>query len=584
VPCGAGELPRQQALVLQLARGGLAALAVLLATLAFAAPASAANPRLSRAQAITIAQHSDRIQDWIASYHSVATTADFDSDRTWTVHFNADGQEVAQGGVDDATGRLTHTYIGPQVAWQMARGDKGAFGRKINDPAVWLALCAVFLVGLVDLRRPFSLRTLDLLVLLSFSLSLWAFNAGTIFWSVPLSYPPMIYLLGRMAWIGFRGARQPLSAGSLPIWVLAGAAVFLIGFRGGLNRYDSNVIDVGYSGVVGADILLRGGVPYGHMPVTTAEPCGIRYANGTSSAYRQADGRCESPDERGDTYGPVAYAAYVPAVAALGWSGRWADDIDGLAAAHVTSVVFDALCALGLFVAGRMLGGVRLGTALAFAWVAYPFTAWALESNTNDMIVAAGLIWAFVALTLPLTRGFLLALATWTKFAPLLLAPLWARYPRVVVAEERPPGRGRTFAAALVPDRRELRYLAGFGLGTLCAGLLIVSAGSGALDAFWDRTFGWQVGRSSPFSLWDWGIYPGYPDLGWLHTILQVALAAFALALLAVPRRLNAVRLAALSTAVLVGTEIVLTHWYYAYIPWFFPFAMLALCAPVAET
>ena len=29
-----------------------------------------------------------------------------------------------------------------------------------------------------------------------------------------------------------------------------------------------------------------------------------------------------------------------------------------------------------------------------------------------------------------------------------------------------------------------------------------------------------------------------------------------------------------------IAFELVLTHWFYLYIPWFFPFAMIALCAP----
>ena len=49
----------------------------------------------------------------------------------------------------------------------MARGGPGAFGgKKINSYPVWLGFCAVFLLGLADWRRPFSLRNADLLVLL----------------------------------------------------------------------------------------------------------------------------------------------------------------------------------------------------------------------------------------------------------------------------------------------------------------------------------------------------------------------------------------------------------------------------------
>ena len=81
--------------------------------------------------------------------------------------------EIVEATVDDACGVVTAAWTGPQVAWKMARGYSGAFGGvKINSPWVWGAFCLVFLVGLVDWRRPFSIRTLDLLMLLSPTASL----------------------------------------------------------------------------------------------------------------------------------------------------------------------------------------------------------------------------------------------------------------------------------------------------------------------------------------------------------------------------------------------------------------------------
>jgi hypothetical protein len=47
-----------------------------------------------------------------------------------------------------------------------------------------------------------------------------------------------------------------------------------------------------------------------------------------------------------------------------------------------------------------------------------------------------------------------------------------------------------------------------------------------------------------------------------------------------VPRTRNVVQLAALSGALLIGFELVLTHWFYLYIPWFFPFVAFALLVP----
>ena len=109
----------------------------------------------------------------------------------------------------------------------------------------------------------------------------------------------------------------------------------------------------------------------------------------------------------------------------LGWSGKW----DSLPAAHATAIAFDLLVVLGLFLVGRRFGGTPLGAALAFGWVAFPFTAYAMNSNSNDTIMPAILVWGFWLSTSAVARGATIALAGWTKFAALLLAPLWLTYP-----------------------------------------------------------------------------------------------------------------------------------------------------------
>ena len=72
---------------------------------------------------------------------------------------------------------------------------------------------------------------------------------------------------------------------------------------------------------------------------------------------------------------------------------------------------------------------MQLAATLAFAWVAYPFTQYASNSNTNDAIMPAFLIWGFWLVSSPVARGVLAALSGWTKFASLVVAPLWATYP-----------------------------------------------------------------------------------------------------------------------------------------------------------
>jgi hypothetical protein len=518
---------------------------------------------LTEDEAVEKALAHPKVASWLERYPPDPTSSGrFDKDdRTWLVKvWSGEAGQIAQAVVDDTTGSVTEAWTGPQVAWKMARGRDGAFGGKtLQAWYVWVAFSALFLVGLVDWRRPLSMRTLDLLALLSFSISLLFFNRGEVFASVPLVYPVLGYLLGRGLWIGFRrGVRAPGLV--WPAWVFAAAAVFLLGFRIGLNvESPRGVIDVGLAGVVGADRILDGEAPYGNMPRTgDLKPCGEADGEGFIRERIQTNGRCEAAIERGDTYGPVSYLAYVPATLVFDWSRRW----DSLPAAHATSIAFDLLVILGLVLAGLRLAGPTVAAALAFGWVAFPFTAYTLNANTNDAIMPAFLVFGFWLVTSAPARGAAVALAGWTKFGALLLAPLWAGYPSLTA--RRVAGFALAFAAATA------------------AAFLILLLEPDLLEAvrtFWERTVVFQSERDSPFSIFGWGQYhaQGIPDLGFIQPVLAGFSIVLALALGLVPRQKGPVELAALTAAVLVAVQLALTHWFYLYLPWVLPFVLLWL-------
>jgi hypothetical protein len=537
-------------------------------TTAMTTPAAddVANARLTGPEATRIFLLDPKVKSWLERYPPKPSTDASYKDGQWTVNvFSGAAGEIATGTVDDVTGAVLEAWTGPQVAWGMARGSPGAFGGiRINSTSVWLAFCAVFLLGLVDWRRVLSLRNLDLLMMLSFSVSLWFFNHGHIFAAMPLVYPGLVWLLARCFWVGRRD-RGPRGSVVWPVWLLVGATVFLVGFRIGLNVEDGNVIDVGLSGVIGADRIANGQSPYGNFPIEGNRPaCGPADASGEIRDRIQTNGRCEAADAQGDTYGPVAYEAYLPGYYVFGWSGKW----DSLPAVHATSILWDLICIVGLWFVGRRLGGPQLGAALAFAWAAWPFSQYISSSNTNDMIQPALLVWAFYFLTSPALRGAFAALSSLTKFAPLIVLPLWSGYPD---ARDR---------------RLRLRFVAGALVASAAAYSVLLFEPSPVHNAvvFFHHTFGYQFGRSSPFSLWDWRQYhaKGLPDLHWVQRILQAALVVGALAFSRWPRQRSPLRLAAFTAVLLIGFEIVLTHWSWLYLPWFFPFAAYTLIAPRA--
>jgi Glycosyltransferase family 87 len=451
----------------------------------------------------------------------------------WEIAYTQNGKPVGLAFVDPRTGAVTQAWTGPQVVWPMARGYSGQFGHILNAPYVWIPLALIFFFGLFDWRRPGRIAHLDLLFLLSFGVSQVFFNHSEIGVSAPLAYIPLVYLLGRVLWIGFRAGRTGLRPSAPITWLVVGL-VFLCGFRIAINVADSGVIDVGYAGVIGADRIERGDAIYG-------------------------DHAFPPDDAHGDTYGPINYAAYVPFELALPWSGHW----DSLPSAHAAAIFFDLAAIAGLFVlGGRLRPGRRgrdLGVLLAFAWAAYPFTDLALQSNSNDSLVAALLIWGLVAFSSVGWRALLIALAAGAKFTPLFLVPLFATGYQ---------GLTRRLTSGV---RVRILYFAAV-FASVGALLLVYPAVDPGLATTWERTIQSQLDRSSPFSIWG--------QVSWLQplqTALLIATVAFAAALALVPRRRTLVQVAALSAAVIIATQLTLEHWFYLYIPWFFGMLMAAI-------
>jgi Glycosyltransferase family 87 len=486
---------------------------------------------LSGREAIRIADAAGAVRDERAESPEMRAIA-FERGADWQVSYFTGSvgsrAEVARAVVDDQTGQVLGAWHDQQLDAPLARGYSGAIAQKVNAPYVWLPLCLLFLAPFFDPRRPFRLLHLDLLVLLGLGVSLLFFNRGEVTTSVPLTYPVLGYVFARMLWVGLRPRDRP--GPLIPVlgvrWLAIGALVLACG-RIALNVADSHVIDIGVAGVVGADHVTHGEELYNG---NFAPGVGIR----------------------GDVYGPFNYIAYVPFEAAFPWHGHWGD----VPAAHAAAIAFDLLTALGLLALGRRLrpgrDGRTLGIALAFAWLAYPFTLYTMNANANDSLIAATGVGAMLVLTSPPARGAMVALGAAAKFGSAALAPLFA-----TATGERRWRSAILFAVAFV---------------ALTALLVVPFLPNGGLHEFYDRTLGYQASRSSPFSVWGLA-----PSLDFLRPIVRLGAIALAFAVALWPARKTPAQVAALAAAVLIAVQVGATHWFYFYVVWFLPLVLAAL-------
>jgi hypothetical protein len=503
-----------------------------------AAASDSALP-LTSAQVEVIASRTETFKEQRRENPGASVSAVKKAAGSWEVSLYSKGKvpkQVALAKVDSA-GQVTEVWSGFQVAWSMARGYPGAFGRSINSPWIWIPLCIAFLLPFFDWRQPLRWLHFDLLALVGFSASLAFFNAAELGISVPISSALLAWLVIRLLAIGLRpDARPPPLRLMLPWRWLVVIGLFLVGLRVGLNIVDGNVIDVGYAGVIGADKFSHGRQLYGAFP----------FDNGS-----------------GDTYGPLLYLLYVPFEWIWPWQGTW----DDLAAAHAVAGVFDLLCAALLFLIGRKLRDNVLGVVLAYAWLAFPFSVYVTNSGSNDAIPAAFVLAAIWLHRQPLARGGLSIAAGLTKFAPLALLPLFA---------------GDGLWDRDLAGKVRLRKLALFILGVLvvAGATALIFAPTTSPKDFWDHTLAYQFGRDAPFSVW--GLYGG----GWrtAQHFVQGATILLALAVFFVPRRGNTITLAALAAAIMAAVQLSATYWFYLYLAWLLPMALIAFLGRPALT
>jgi hypothetical protein len=388
---------------------------------------------------------------------------------------------------------------------------------------VCLPLSALILLALVDLQAWRQWLHLDLLVFVSLSAVLACWRPW-LAWPTLLLYALLGYLMARAVTIARRGhlpasTRRPLRA-MLPRSWLVLAIVVLCAIHVSWALQGSAQVDVAHGGVAGAQSIANGQALY------------------SSPAHHTRE------DPHMDTYGPVNYEAYLPFIGVA----------DGYRAARLTTVFFDLLTALLLFLLGRDLASSTAGTTLAFCWLAFPFTLYCDALGLNDSIFAATVAGTLLVAASPARRGALAALAAWTKFSPLALVPLLASYR----TDERSRSRLAPFAIA-------------FGLVTALAFGPVLAHSDLATIA--SRTFGFQTARA-PSSLTAWSLVQQQlptiaPVARVVHGVLAACVVAVAIFVPRIPRRSDLVGLAAASAAILLAVEICLSYYAFSYVLWF---------------
>jgi hypothetical protein len=101
-------------------------------------------------------------------------------------------------------------------------------------------------------------------------------------------------------------------------------------------------------------------------------------------------------------------------------------------------------------------------------------------------------------------------------------------------------------------------------------------AAQSGVKEIYQRTVEYQNGRDSPFSIW--GLHD---SLAWVQATVNFATALLIAVASVLPRRRDAIQVAALAAAILLALQLGVNHWFYLYVVWFAPLVLVAVMAPL---
>ena len=421
-------------------------------------------------------------------------------------------------------------------------GKQVAYGSTIaNDPLVLGLLSVVFVLmtAVWPLRR---LRNLDVLALTVSTASIVLLNGALLGRTVVFGAAVLLYLGLRCAWVAF--GRPPPGAPAISLFealtagwehrqrvrllralaLASGLVLAMVGIS------STGAVDVAWAVLEGATDIVRGVLPYGHVP-------GILH---------------------GDTYPVGSYVLYTP----VAWLWPVHDTWDSADSALYVAVATVLGGAAALWRSSRSARGVgRLGAAdigslrMAIAWLTFPALVVTVSTGSTDAVLAVILLALILLWHRPAAAGAMVAVGAWFKLVPLALAPL-------VLA----PLRGRRMAAALGAAM----------VVTIAALALLLTLGGFSAITVMGHAVGYQADRVSPQSVW---ALTGSVPLQQLVQAATLALIAGAAVRL---RRDGALasdrtRLAALCATVMIGLQLSASYWTYMYLVWALPGVMLSL-------
>lgn len=410
-------------------------------------------------------------------------------------------------------------------------------GSVLWGPWLWAVSLACFVLALLPRGRPPVRTLLEVGVLAALAAAAYVFIRFTDSVANWVQFARGEYVVAYALLAGCAGllaARMVTRTASTPsrpllgtriLWLLAAAGVCA---RLAMLAWSPVPHDVGIAGATGAELMLGSAPVYGNMPTIPGHLV------------------------HGDTYGPLNYVAYVPAHGLVWLFDR---DVPYESVAAVTSAWTDLLCLLLVIVLARRMLAPGWDAAAAAAWVAWPVSTLCLLTETNDALLAAGLLATLVVLHSPVRRGMVLAAAAAVKFAPILAAGVMLR----ANGERLRDSWWRVAAGAAVVAALCVAYLARYDDG---------------FHQFLDATIRYQARRDDIESLW------GLFGLDGVRSTLQYAVAALAAALLVLPRTRSPRTMAAALALTMVGLQLALRQWRHEYALWVFAPALLAFLPP----